>query len=104
MVISEELWRKLKDFKRELLNHKQSKKVGTNCKYYIYNVSGDAFHNAWKITYASGDQPIISEVFSYYHTSLSAPNNNEQYIFSFSQASAQLTVFSTREIINVEGL
>lgn len=104
MVISEELWQRLKQFKRELLNLKQSKRISTNCRYYMYNVSGDTFHNAWQITYKSGDQAIITEVFSYYHTSMSVPNGNTQYIFSFSQASAQLTVLSTREIQSVVGL
>lgn len=104
MVISEELWQKLKGFKRELLNLKQSKKVGTNCRYFIYKVSGDTMHYSWKITYKNGSQPIISEVYSYYTTSMSVPSGNEQYIFSFSQASAELTVLSTREIQNVVGL
>ncbi len=104
MVIAEELWSKLKNFKREILNLKQSKKVGTVCKYYSYKVTGDSFHYAWLVTYKDGDQPIISEVYSYYHTSMSVPSGNTQYIFSFSQASAQLTVFSTREIESVVGL
>lgn len=104
MVISEELWQKLKGFKRELLNLKQSKKVGTNCRYFTYKVSGDTQHFSWKITYKAGNQPIISEVYSYYTTSMSVPVGNEQYIFSFSQASAELTVLSTREIESVVGL
>ena len=104
MVVAEELWQKLKGFKRELLNLKQSKKVSTNCKYFIYKVSGDTTHYSWKITYKAGSQPIISEVYSYYTTSMSVPSGNEQYIFSFSQESAELTVLSTREIQSVVGL
>jgi hypothetical protein len=104
MTLSENLWRKLKGFRNELLNLKQSKKVGTNCKYYIYKVTGADTHYAWQITYKAGDQPIISEVYSYYHTSLTVPVNNKQYIISFSQASAELTVLSTREIQSVVGL
>lgn len=104
MVIAEELWAKLKGFKRELLNLKQSKKVSTICKYYIYNVSGDDAHYSWLVTYKSGTQPIISEVFSYYQTSMTVPTGNQQYIISFMQASAQLTVLSTREIESVVGL
>jgi len=104
MVIAEELWKKLKDFKRELLNLKQSKKVGTNCRYFIYKVSGDTTHYSWRVTYKDGDQPIISEVYSYYDTSMTVPVANQQYIISFSQASAELTVLSTREIDSVVGL
>lgn len=104
MVVAEELWNKLKNFKREILNLKQSKKVGTLCRYNMYKLSGDTFHYAWRITYKNGEQPIITQVYSYYQTSLSAPSGNTQYIFSFSQASAELTVFSTREIDSVVGL
>lgn len=104
MVIAEELWQKLKGFKRELLNLKQSKKVSTNCRYFIYKVTGDTVHYSWRITYEEGMQPIISEIYSYYDTSLTVPVNNQQYIISFSQASAELTVLSTREIKNVVGL
>ena len=104
MVIAEELWNKLKSFKREILNLKQSKKVSTVCKYYTYKVSGDTLHFSWLITYKAGNQPIISEVYSYYNTSLSVPSSNQQYIFSFNQASAELTVVSTREIQSVVGL
>lgn len=104
MVVAEELWNKLKGFKKELLNLKQVKKVGTNCRYFIYNVSGDTTHFAWRITYKDGTQPIISEVYSYYTTSLTVPVGNQQYIISFSQASAELTVLSTREIESVVGL
>lgn len=104
MVIAGEMWAKLKGFVRELRNLKQSKKVGTANRYYSYKVSGDTMHTAWLVTYKDGDQPIISEVFSYYDTSLTAPVGNTQYIISFSQASAELTILSTREIASVVGL
>lgn len=104
MVIAEELWRKLKGFKKELLNLKQSKKVSSNNKYYVYKVSGSTLHYAWRITYEDGEQPIVSEVYSYYNTSLTVPVNNQQYIISFSQASMELTVLSTRKIVSVVGL
>ena len=104
MVIGEELWKKLKGYRQELLNLKQVKRVSTNSRYFIYNVTGDDPHSAWLITYKDGNQPIISEVLSYYYTSLTAPSGNQQYIISFSQASAQLTVLSTREVESVVGL
>ena len=95
---------RLKGYKRELLNLKQVKRASTNSRYYIYNVTGDQVYYSWRITYADGSQPIVTEVLSYYDTSLSAPSGNQQYIFSFSQASAQLTVLSTREIVSVVGV
>ena len=95
---------RLKGYKRELLNLKQVKRASTNSRYFIYKVTGDQVYYSWLITYADGDQPIITEVLSYYDTSLSAPATNQQYIFSFSQASAQLTVLSTRQIESVVGI
>lgn len=95
---------RLKGYKQELLNLKQSKRASTNSKYYTYTVSSGSAHNAWLITYAAGDQPILTEVLSYYDTSLSAPSGNQQYIFSFSQVSSQVTVLSTRKIVSVVGL
>ena len=50
MDIAAEMWKKLKGFKLELLNLKQSKKIGTNCRYFTYKVSGDTQHFSWKIT------------------------------------------------------
>lgn len=102
--LANDLWRKLKDIKIELLMLKQKKRASTLSKYYTYKVSGDTYYNAWLIQYKDGVQPIVTEVLSYYDTSLSAPNNSQQYIFSFSQASAELTVLSTREIVRVTGV
>lgn len=102
--LANDLWRKLKNIKLELLQLKQRKRASTTSKYYIYNVSGDTYYNAWLIEYKDGIQPIVTEVLSYYDTSLTTPSNNQQYIFSFSQASAELTVLSTREIIRVTGV
>lgn len=102
--LANDLWQRLKNLKLELLQLKQKKRASTTTKYYIYKVSGDEFHNAWLIQYEDGSQPIVTEVLSYYDTSLSAPSGNSQYIFSFSQASAELTVLSTRKIAKVSGL
>lgn len=104
MDIAQELWHKLKSYKIELQALKQFKKASTNSRYYIYKVDDDSTHTAWLITYEAGNQPIITDVLSYYDTSLGSPSNNQQYIFSFSQATAQLTVFSTRPIVSVVGL
>ena len=104
MIIDKKYWQELKNMKRELLNLKQVKRASTTSKYFVYNVSGDQWYTSWLISYKDGTQPIITEVLSYQKTSLSSPVGNEQYIFSFAQASAELTVLSTREIISVEGI
>ena len=104
MIISDELWRKFKTMRQEILDLKQLKKASCASKYYEYNVNTFNYYNAWKITYKSGNQPIISEVLSYADSSLSVPVGNIQYLFTFSQAITDITILSTREIESVEGV
>lgn len=104
MILQKELWRELKTIKQEILNLKQVKRASTTSRYFIYKVSGDEQYFHWRITYKPGTQPIITEVLSYQKTSLSSPENDTQYIFSFAQASAQLTILSTREVLSVVGV
>lgn len=100
----DDFYKRLKGYKQELLQLKQVKRASTNSKYYIYKASGDNLYFTWLVTYKDGDQPIIAEVLSYYDTSMSAPSGNQQYIFSFAQASAELTVLSTREVQSITGI
>lgn len=104
MAIADDMWKKLKTLKLELLQLKQKKRASTTSKYYIYNLSGDTYYNIWEITYDNSTQPIVTEVLSYYNTALATPTGNTQLIFSFAQASAQMTVLSTRKIISVRGV
>lgn len=103
MIISNELWRKIKNLRQELLNLKQIKKANCASKYFIYTLSGDSYFY-WKITYKDGSQPIIADVFSDAITSLSTPSGNIQYLFFYAQYPASITIFSTREIESVVGI
>ena len=104
MIIGNEFWRKIKNLRQEILNLKQIKKANCASKYFVYTESGGTYYNKWLITYKSGEQPIISEVFSYADTSMSAPSGNQQYVFSFSQTITSITVLSTREIDSIVGI
>lgn len=104
MAIGDDMWKRLKTLKLELLQLKQKKRAGTTSKYYIYELSGDIYYNIWEIVYEESSQPIITEVLSYYDTALATPTGNKQLIFSFAQATAQMTVLSTRKIISVTGI
>lgn len=104
MIISDEFWRIIKNLKQEILNLKQVKKANCASKYYVYTISSQTYYNNWLITYKAGDQPIIAEAFSYADTSMSAPSNNQQYVFSFSQVITDITILSTREIDSVVGV
>jgi len=100
MIISNEMWQKLKEIERELLRLKQKKNASCESKYYTFTVSGQYSPN-WQITYKSGDQAIITEVIADAITSLSTPSNNRQYIFCYAQYPATITVLSTREIVDI---
>ena len=104
MAIGEDMWKRLKILKLELLQLKQKKRASTTSKYFIYKLSGDVYYNIWEIVYEDSSQPIITEVLSYYDTALATPVGNKQLIFSFAQATAQMTVLSTRKIISVTGI
>lgn len=103
MIISNEMWKKLKNLKQELLNLKQIKKANCASKYYTYSITGQNYFY-WKITYKNGTQPIIADVFSDAITSLSAPSGNTQYLFFYAQYPAKITVFSIREIQSIVGI
>lgn len=104
MIISNELWKKYKSMKQELLDLKQFKKANVASKYYTHTESGGTYYNIWRITYKPGVQPIIAEVLSYSDTALTEPVGNTQYLFSWSQAITSVTVLSTREIESMVGI
>ena len=101
MIISNELWRKFKNMKQELLNLKQIKKANCASKYYTFTAGGQYYYN-WQITYKDGTQAIITEVISDAITSLSSPSGNTQYLFFYAQYPASITVYSTREILSID--
>ena len=105
MNISDEMWRKFKNMRQEILDLKQSKKASCASKYYTFTQgAGGNYYNVWLITYKAGDQPIISEVLSYSNSSLSAPSGNQQYLFTFSQSVSSITILSTREVDSIVGI
>ena len=103
MIISNEAWRKFKNLKQELLNLKQIKKANCASRYYTYTLSGDQYFN-WRIVYKKGVQPIVAEVIADAAVSLSAPQNDTQYLFFYAQYPASITILSTREIESVVGI
>lgn len=103
MRISEEMWKKIKTMRQEILDLKQTKKASCASKYFYYN-EPTTYYQIYKITYKTGTQPIIAEVLSYAQTSLTVPSSNIQYLFIFSQVVTSFTILSTREIDKVEGV
>ena len=104
MIISDEMWRKYKNLKQEILDLKQSKKANCASKYFIFTVNTQNYYSSWQITYKDGTQPIISEVLADAIAFLSTPENNSQYLFFYSQYPATVTILSTREIEDIVGI
>ena len=103
MIISNEMWKKLKSMKQELLDLKQIKKANCVSKYYTFTKEGEYYYN-WQITYKNGSQPIIAEVLSDAATALSVPVGNKQYLFFYAQYPASITILSTREVESIVGI
>ncbi len=101
MIISNELWRKYKNLKQEVLNLKQIKKASCASKYYRFEASAPQ-SSILKITYKSGTQPIISEALTDASVAFSTPSGNTQYLSTFTQYASKIVIFSTREIEKVE--
>ena len=101
MITYDELWRKIKRLRQEVLNLKQVKRVGTTTKFYSYSIS-EVTSMTVKITYKAGNNPILTDVLGDISGALSSPVNNEQYFFLYTQYYASMMIVSTREILRVE--
>lgn len=101
MIISDEMWKKMRRMKNELLDLKQIKKASCVSRYYTKTIT-QPNSMIIKIYYKSGSQPIITEAISDAATAFSAPSGNVQYMSSFSQYATEIILFSTREIESVE--
>lgn len=105
MNISNEMWRKFKNLKQEILNLKQIKKANCASAYYEFEIPMlSTYYSNWRIYYKAGSQPIVAEVISDAACALSSPLNDTQILFTFSHWSSTIKILSTREIDHVEGL
>ena len=103
MIISDEMWRQLKTMRQEILDLKQTKKASCASKYFLKTVIQPE-SMVLKITYKAGTQPIITEALTDASTAFSTPNGNIQYLSTFSQYASEIILFSTREILKIEGV
>lgn len=103
MIISNEMWKKLKSLKQELLDLKQVKKASSASTYYTSTIT-QPNSMVVKIVYKDGSQPIITEALTDASVAFSTPSGNVQYMSSFSQYPSKVVLFSTREIESVEAV
>lgn len=106
MITENEMWRKFKNMKQEILNLKQIKKASCASIYYEYTLElrNSDWHYDWQIFYKQGKQPIVAEIVSDAYSILSTPQNDMQYLYIYVQYETTLKIFSTREIDKIVGL
>ena len=99
---------KIKSLEQELTDLKTGKKISSSVNFSLYHAKTlPETHNRFRITYADGDQPIITDIvggrFGFY---VDKPRGNTQefkIIQDISEAGIP-NILSTREIVKVEAL
>lgn len=100
---SENLQSMLKIMERELHDLKTVQGVMSTVKAYSYECTPSAV-TALTITYESGSQAIVSEIFTEEGSAILGTvdeETNTQKIFFMSQVSAKIQVVSTRPILSI---
>ena len=80
---------------------KTAQNVGASIKCYYYSYTPTAV-TTLTITYASGTQPIISQVYTEGGDAvLGSVDGVEQKLYFYAQTSSEVQIVSTRPILNV---
>ena len=86
---------------REVRALKTAQNVGASIKCYYYSYTPTAV-TTLTITYASGTQPIISQVYTEGGDAvLGSVDGVEQKLYFYAQTSSEVQIVSTRPILNV---
>lgn len=96
----EELSQMIKTMENELYALKTKKNIAGTVKSYFYSFTLDSLANK-TIQYASGTQPIITDVYTEGVCALGPVSDNKQIIFFFAQGVVEVTVVSTRPISSI---
>lgn len=111
--MKDEFIRKLADAEMEIRNLKTAQKIPSLIRGYSYTFTvesdgtGDLYLNGmyrYQVTYADGEQPVLSE---FYYEGLAwpqVPNGNTQLVTFYSQIIASCTIISTRPVQSVTKL
>lgn len=91
----------LMTIERDLRDLKTRKNIAGIVQAYTYEIHVSDLTTK-TITYASGSQPIITDVYGYGSHVLSTVEDNEQKLFVFAQDENDLVIVSTRPITSVE--
>lgn len=87
---------------REITNLKTAHSVSPMIRAYTMRKQISDFSNPVTITYADGNQPIISELFFDWGDAIGlTPTGNTQKVVVSSQVVGYLTVVSTRQILSI---
>lgn len=100
---NKDIQKTLKQAEKDLMDLKTTQGVIKSVQAFRYIFTPQtAFPHL--ITYASGENSIITDAYSAVSVVFGYPNNDTQIMFNMSQAPAEITLVSTRPIISVEEL
>lgn len=91
----------IKNIEKELRGLKEAHNVGASVIPYFYQFQSTS-NNTLTITYGSGRQDIITQVFIDGDAILGPVDDGAQKLFISGQTSSTIWLVSTRPIINVE--
>lgn len=94
------------EIERMIHDLKQAKYAGTMLSVYSFtDESAEAgATGVHKITFDSGEMPIITEIYTGVAITMFTPEENSQFFYVQSQGQATVHIYSTRKILGVEYL
>lgn len=103
------LTEKLNQMKNEINALKQAQKIPSMVKAFDYSFDAvadgtgvsDAGIYRYQVTYESGDNDIITEVYPSINTMVGAPNGTSQVIYFYAMSNMTVNLTSTRPIVSV---
>lgn len=90
----------IKDLKQEELDLKTKQNIAGLARSYYYSFTPQSVQDR-TITYANGNQPIITQVYTEGTVTLGVVNGNTQKMFFYAQAPVEVKLVSTRPILSV---
>lgn len=100
MEDSKDLQQLIKEMEREILALKIAAMKSPEVRTFWVSYTTSGTSNI-TITYEDGDQPIITNAYSWGNISLGPVSNNTQTLFYYGQADIDIWIVSTRPILSI---
>lgn len=97
------LQKEVEELRREILSLKVSCAIPTQLEFYTWSANYPPSLQC-EVTYGSGTQPIITEIYYGGELTMAQPANDKQRIYMYAQAQYPITIVSTRPILSVSAV